>query len=318
MSHFLTKIVGGQRSFCLSLCVTVFVAVLTGCNAPSSPSASAGGQGPRVVTSTTIFADFVRQVGRGRLASVDSIVQAGVDVEDYDPKPENIKNVAQADLVVYNGLALDRWITKLVQGAKAGVSTLVLSDGLPVLGKGESEDEDINKNGNPHFWLDVQYAKTYVQKIRDRLTALDPQGGPVYAQNTTAYLAQLDQLDASITQQVAKIPPANRKLVTFHDAFPYLAARYGFLLVGVIAPSSGQEPSPVELAELVKKVKAANVRAVFSEAQFSPRLMQTLAQEAGVRTVVTDLYNDSLGDPPADSYIGMMQHNIQQIVQALK
>ena len=309
---------GRQRSLHLILITIVVAALLAGCDAPSSPSASAGGQGPRVVASTTIFADFVRQVGRGRLGSVESIVQAGVEVEDYDPKPENIKNIAQADLVVYNGLALDRWVPKLVQGAKAGVATLVLSDGLPVLGKGESEDEDINGNGNPHFWLDVQYAKTYVQKIRDRLTALDPQGGPVYAQNTTAYIAQLDQLDASIKQQVAKIPPANRKLVTFHEAFPYFGTRYGFQLIGVITPSVGQEPSPAELADLVKAVKAANVRAVFSEAQFSPRLTQTLAQEAGVQKVVTDLYNDSLGDPPADSYIGMMQYNIQQIVQALK
>ena len=309
----------------------VLAALLTGCSAPSapsanqgapatggSPSASVGGQGPRVVTSTTIFADFVGQVGRGRLASVDSIVEAGIEVEDYEPKPENVKNIAQADLVVYNGLALDRWIPKLVQSAKAGISTLVLSDGLPVLGKGESEDEDINASGNPHFWLDVQYAKTYVQKIRDRLTVLDPQGGPVYAQNTTAYLAQLDQLDASIQQQVATIPPTNRQLVTFHEAYPYLAKRYGFQLVGVITPSVGQEPSPAELAELVEKVKAAKVKAVFSEAQFSPRLIQTLAQEAGVQKVVTDLYNDSLGDPPADSYVGMMQYNIQHIVQALK
>jgi ABC-type Zn uptake system ZnuABC Zn-binding protein ZnuA len=106
-------------------------------------------------------------------------------------------------------------------------------------------------------------------------------------------------------------------LVTFHEAFPYFAARYGFQLIGVITPSPGQEPSAGELARLIDTVKAARVKAVFSEAQFSPKLTQTLAQEAGVQEVVSDLYNDSLGDPPVDSYLGMMRYNVQRIVQAL-
>jgi zinc/manganese transport system substrate-binding protein/manganese/iron transport system substrate-binding protein len=124
-------------------------------------------------------------------------------------------------------------------------------------------------------------------------------------------------LDAWIRQQVATIPPDDRKLVTFHDAYPYFAARYGFQLIGVITPSPGQEPSAGELAALVQTVKAAHVKAVFGEAQFSPKLTQTLADEAGVQRVVTDLYNDSLGDPPADTYLGMMRYNVERIVQAL-
>ena len=107
----------------------------------------------------------------------------------------------------------------------------------------------------------------------------------------------------------------NRKLVTFHDAFPYFAAHYGFELVGVILPNVGQEPSAAELAALVDKVKAANVKAVFSEAQFSPELAHTLAQEAGITTVVTTLYNDTVGPPPNDTYLKMMAWNIDQIVQ---
>ena len=273
--------------------------------------------GPRIVTSTTIFADMVRQVGGDHLASIRSIVPAGVDVEDYEPTPQDLQAVSQADLLVMNGLALDRWVPKLVQSANPGITTLVLSDGLPVLGVGTSEDEDIAQNGNPHFWLDPQYAKAYVQKIHDQLVSIDPDGTALYDANTTSYLAQLDELDQWIQQQVATIPPDNRKLVTFHEAYPYFAARYGFQLVGVITPSPGQEPSAGELAQLVRTVKAAQVKAVFSEAQFSPRLTQTLAQEAGVQQVVTDLYNDSLGDPPADTYIGMMRYNVERIVQAL-
>jgi manganese/iron transport system substrate-binding protein len=273
--------------------------------------------GPRVVTSTTIFADLVRQVGGDRLGSIRSVVPAGVDVEDYEPTPQDLQAVSQANLLVMNGLALDRWVPRLTQAANPSVPTLVLSDGLPVLGVGTSEDEDIGQNGNPHFWLDPQYARVYVEKIHDQLVSIDPDGAATYDANTTSYLVKLDELDQWIQQQVATIPPDNRKLVTFHEAYPYFAARYGFQLVGVITPSPGQEPSAGELAQLVQTVKAAQVKAVFSEAQFSPRLTQALAQEAGVQQVVTDLYNDSLGDPPADTYLGMMRYNVERMVQAL-
>ena len=273
--------------------------------------------GPHVVTSTTVFADLVQQVGGDRLSGVQSVVPAGVDVEDYEPKPSDLQAVAQANLLVMNGLALDRWVPKLVQSANPAVTTLVLSNGLPVLGVGASEDEDIAQNGNPHFWLDPQYAKVYVQRIHDQLVSIDPDGAGIYDANTASYLTQLDELDEWIQQQVATLPADQRKLVTFHEAYPYFAARYGFQLIGVITPSPGQEPSAGELAQLVQTVKAAQVKAVFSEAQFSPKLTQTLAQEAGVQQVVADLYNDSLGDPPADTYIGMMRYNVERIVQAL-
>lgn len=275
------------------------------------------GPGPRVVASTTVLADFVRQVGGGRLGGVRSVVPAGVDVEDYEPRPEDLQALGQSSLLVTNGLALDRWVPRLVQAANPSVSTLVLSDGLPVLGVGASEDQDIAQNGNPHFWLDPHYAKIYVQRIHDQLVNLDPEGASTYELNMAAYLAQLDDLDQWIQQQVALVPPDSRKLVTFHEAFPYFAARYGFQLIGVITPSPGQEPSAGELAQLIEVVKAAHVKAVFSEAQFSPRLTQTLAQEAGIQEVVSDLYSDSLGDPPVDSYLGMMRYDVQRIVQAL-
>ena len=167
-----------------------------------------------------MLADLVRQVGAGRIASVSSIVPAGVDVEDYNPTPADLRSVASANLLVMNGLALDRWVPKLADSAHPGLPTLVLSDGLPLLSDGGEP--------NPHLWLDVTLARAYVQKIHDRLVADDPQGGATYDANTTAYLAQLDALDAWITQQVQTLPPERRKLVTFHDAYPYFAARYGF------------------------------------------------------------------------------------------
>jgi manganese/iron transport system substrate-binding protein len=297
----------------LIIATLLSVAGLWSASAQVSPTSA----GPRVITSTTVFADMVKQVGGERLSAVRSIVPAGVDVEDYEPTPGDLQAASEANLLVMNGLALDRWVPRLVQAANPGITMLVLSDNLPVLGVGTSEDQDVGQNGNPHFWLDPRYAKVYVQKIHDELVSLDPDGSATYDANTTAYLAQLDDLDAWIQQQVSTIPAENRKLVTFHEAYPYFAARYGFELIGVISPSPGQEPSAGDLAQLIDSVRAAHVKAVFSEAQFSPKLTQTLADEAGVQEVVTDLYNDSLGNPPADSYIGMMRFNVGRIVQAL-
>jgi ABC-type Zn uptake system ZnuABC Zn-binding protein ZnuA len=303
----------GTVGLFLTILTFAAAAVLPRALAQSAPPAGA----PRVVTSTTVFADMVKQVGSHRLAAVRSIVPAGVDVEDYEPTPDDLQAISQANLLVMNGLALDRWIPKLVQAANPGITTLVLSDGLPVLGVATSDDEDIAQNGNPHFWLDPQYAKVYVRKIHDALVTVDADGSATYDANTTAYLGQLDDLDAWIQQQVATIPAENRKLVTFHEAYPYFAARYGFQLIGVITPSPGQDPSAGELAQLIDSVKAAHVKAVFSEAQFSAKLTQTLADEADVQQVVADLYNDSLGDAPADSYIGMMRYNVGRMVEAL-
>ncbi len=315
MTHLFTsrRVVYGTVGALLTIVALLAGSLLPRALAQSAPPAA----GPRVVASTTVFADMVKQVGGDRVAAVRSMVPAGVDVEDYEPTPDDLRALSQADMLVMNGLALDRWVPKLVQAANPGITTLVLSDGLPVLGVGTSDDEDIAQNGNPHFWLDPQYAKVYVRKIHDELVALDPDGSATYDANTTAYLAQLDELDAWIQQQVATIPAENRKLVTFHEAYPYFAARYGFQLIGVITPSPGQDPSAGELAQLVDRVKAAHVKAVFSEAQFSPKLTQTLADEAGVQQVIADLYNDSLGDPPADSYVGMMRYDVGRMVQAL-
>ena len=227
MSQKRTGVIDRRRAVYLGLCAALVLGVVLAVRLVTPDPAPRSTTAPRVVASTTVFADMVRQVGGERLASVRSVVPAGVDVEDYQPTPGDLKAVAEADLFVMNGLALDRWVPKMVQSANPGVATLVLADGLPVLDVGDSSDQDIAQNGNPHLWLDPQLAKLYVQRIHDRLVQIDPQGAPAYDANTSAYLAQLDDLDGWIQQQVATIPPDNRKLVTFHEAYPYFAARYG-------------------------------------------------------------------------------------------
>jgi ABC-type Zn uptake system ZnuABC Zn-binding protein ZnuA len=277
----------------------------------ASPSASAAGNALKVVTTTTVFADIVQNVGGGRVAAT-SIIPPGVGPEDYEPKPNDAKRLADAQLIVSNGVGLDNFLDKLLASGTAGQTPkLVLGDGIPVI--------TVDRKANPHFWLDPTLVKQYyLPAIAAKLKELDPSGAATYDANLASYGASLDSLDTELKGKVATIPAANRKLVTFHDAFPYFAKHYGFEIIGVVLQNVGQDPSAAELAALVDKVKAAHVNAVFSEAQFSPKLTQTLAQEAGIKSVVTTLYNDALGPPPADTYLGLMRWNVDQIVTALK
>jgi ABC-type Zn uptake system ZnuABC Zn-binding protein ZnuA len=281
----------------------------------SSPS-PAGGR-TSVVATTTVLADLAAQVA-GPDATVDALAPAGASIEDFAPKPEDAKRIANARVILVNGLALDRWVEPLLRNASKDARIVTLSDDLPRLGVGESANPDINAHGNPHYWFDVKYAKVYVERIRDALVATDASHSAGYQSRATVYLAELDRLDAEIKTNVTQIPPARRKLVTSHDAFPYYAAAYGLSVVGFTQPEEGKEPSPAELAALVELVKMEQVPAIFSEAQVSPRLAETLAREAGVKTIVTDLPTDSVGAPPADSYVGMMRVVTDKIVQALR
>ncbi len=303
--------------------LAVLAILLAACQSAASPSPTTSpnsGSGPgdspataavRVVTTTTIFADIVHAVGGDRV-TVTSIIPAGVGPEDYEPKPDDARRISDATLIVSNGVGLDDFLENLIASGAAGQTPrLVLGEGIPAL--------TVDGEPNPHFWLDPTLVKHYyLPKIVARLSELDPADKATYEANAAAYGSQLDALDAELKAKIQEIPQANRKLVTFHDAFPYFARHYGFEIVGVMLENVGQEPTAADLAALVDNVKAAHVKAVFSEAQFSPKLSQTLAQEAGVASVVTTLYNDALGPAPADTYLGVMRWNVDEIVKALK
>lgn len=290
------------------LAVAAMAAVGACSSGPASPSAPAG---LAIVATTTVFADIVSNVAGDR-ASVASIIPPGVGPEDYEPKPDDAKKLGGADLIVSNGVGLDDFLDRVVASSTGGdAPRLVLGDGIPPI--------VVDGEDNPHFWLDPTLVRDhYLPAIVAKLGTIDPAGAAAYQANADAYAAELTALDADLAKEVETIPIDNRKLVTFHDAFPYFARHYGFEVVGVILANPGQEPSAGELAKLVETVKAAGVKAVFSEAQFSPGLAKTLAQEAGITKVVTTLYNDALGPAPADTYVGLMRWNMAQITEALR
>jgi ABC-type Zn uptake system ZnuABC Zn-binding protein ZnuA len=298
----------GHRRLGAPTLLMLFVSITACGPAPTSSSGLI-----RVVTTTTVFADMVASVG-GNLVEVTSLVPKNGDVHTFEPKPADIRAVAQADLLVMNGLGLDDWLEKTIANAsKKGTALLKLGVdlGVPLL-PGEEPGTQ-----NPHLWLDVKYARQYVDRIVVALQAADPAHSDEYQGQGAAYQARLDELDGWVRGQIASIPEANRKIVTFHDAFPYYAREYGITIVGVAVQAPGQDPSAGDTAALVEAIRAAGVKAIFSEAQFPAKLVEQLAGETGTK-VVADLYDDSLGDPPVTTYEAVVRWDTQQLVDALR
>ena len=259
----------------------------------------------RVVTSLEIFADMVRNVGGDRV-DVAALLPPGADPHTFELAPNDAADIARAEIVFMNGLDLERSIEDVIRNSAEG-PVIELAEGLPVIEGGGGA-------GNPHLWLDVRHAALYVERIRDELVAIDPAGSATYEANAAAYLERLGDLDRELEAAVESIPAANRKLVTFHDAYPYLAARYGLEVVAVAVPSPGQEPSAQAVADLVRKLEDENVPAAFKEPQFSAEVLEQAASEAGVR--VLDLLSDAYIEG-VDSYVELMEFNIRQLQEGL-
>ena len=269
----------------------------------------------KVITTTTIFADMVRQVGGDRV-SVESLVPRGGEVHTFDPTPGDIRRITEADLAFRNGLGLDDWLASLIEDAGTTAPLVALGEDLPgtTLIEGEAGSGEAV---NPHLWMNVAYGSRYAERIAEQLTKVDPAGAAVYRTGLAGYQARLAALDADARDELGSIPEASRTVVSFHDAFPYFAAAYGLTVDGTIVDAPGQDPSAGAIAALVDAIRTHGVKAIFAEAQFNPDLGQTIASETGA-TVVASLYTDSVGEPPQDTYESMMRWNVDQVVAALK
>lgn len=282
--------------------------------AGATPGASPSGA-VRVITTMSVLTDMVRQVGGERVA-VENIIPIGAGPEDYQPTPADAQKIAQADLLLYNGFGLEEWLDNLFKSAaRPDMPMVAAAQGLTPLDVGGEEFRE----GNPHFWLSAANGARYVQTIRDALVRVDPQGQATYTRNAARYTQELTALHEELKRTAAGLAPERRKLVTNHDAFPYFAEAYGFTVVGNVLGNPEAEPSAGDIAALVQRIKRENVRAIFTEAQFSPRLTDTIAREAGV-TVVASVYTDTLGDSASGitSYADMLRYDMKTIVDSLK
>ena len=274
-----------------------------------------------VAASTSVIADFVKAVGGARV-SVVTVVPANADTHTYQPATGDVKKLSLARTLFVNGANLEPWLPKL-QGAVQGVNVVTLSKGIKLRQASELDKEGLSAKGafDPHAWWNPLNAAAYVKTIQAELTRLDPAGKTAYARNAASYTRQLLALDSYASQQFAGIPAAQRQLVTNHDALGYLAARYGLTVVGQVIGglSTEREPSAQELATLVRRVRAAHVRAIFTENTVNARLAQALSDETGVK-IAPPLYTDALGAPGSegDSYLKAFRHDVDVIVKALK
>lgn len=290
--------------------VLTLLLILTACGSPSA----SGTDGLNVLASTTFLADITRNIA-GERAQVESLLPVGADPHAYQPAPSDVAKIAEAGLLVLNGLEYEHFIEPLLENAGGAAAVVEASAGLS-----PREDSGSEHGVDPHMWLDPVLVVSYVETIRDGLISVDPQGAETYRANAQAYIAQLQELDAWIVDQVSLVPQGRRLLVTNHEAVGYFAQRYGFTLIGTVLPGPSTEAgtSAQEMAALIEQIKAEQVPAIFLGEVENPDLALQIAAESGAK-VVTDLYFESLTEgAPAATYIDMMKHDVSRIVEALK
>jgi len=265
----------------------------------------------KVLATTTQVGDFARAIG-GERASVTQILRPDDDPHDYEPNANDSKNAAAAQVVFKNGVGLDDWLDKIITNSGTKATVIDLSQGIKLrAGKDDSE-----KAGDPHIWHSTDNAKLIVANIEKGLEQVDPAGKEYYQSQLKSYQQQLDDLKAQINGIFGTVAPANRQLVTNHDAFGYFADEFGITIVGQIIPnfSDAAQPTPQEINNLIKNIKAANVKAIFTETTINPKVAQQVAQAAGIK-IYSNLYGDALGAPGSegDTYLKMELSNAKNM-----
>ena len=275
----------------------------------------------RVVTTVAPITSIVENVA-GNRARVTGIVPEGVNSHTFRPAPSIARTMARADLIILNGLNLEIPTLKLARANKRPETSILLLADHTVAEQNYVFDFSFPEDQgypNPHLWPDPVHVMNYARLVRDALIDADPGGRAVYEANTERCLKQLRALHRAIAATVATVPPGNRRLLTYHDSWPYFAKRYGFTVIGAVQPSSFTEPSPREVARLIDQLKRERLPAVFGSALFPSPVLQQIAREAKTKFIGSLRDDDLPGDAgdPVHSYTGMMLANIRTIVTAL-
>lgn len=303
--------------FILLVASVVACAYATAPAPTSAPSAKPDAKLRVVATTTQVSA--LTQIVAGNKIAFTGILRANVDAHEYEPTPEDTRNFANAQVILTNGVGLEVWLQKLIKNSGTYAAVAEMSRGISIR---TAKDSQGKEEQDPHIWHSIPNAIIMLNNIRDELAKQDPTNAETYKANAAAYEAKLNDLDKYITAQISTIPEANRKLVTNHDSFGYYVERYHLTFVGAIIPSmdTNYQPSPKELTDLVKAIKAQKAKAIFLEASIKPTLAKQIAQEAGVIVVDGALYGDSLGPPGsgAETLDGMMKANTDLLVKNLK
>ena len=276
--------------------------LLAGCRT-APPKAS---KQVRIVTTIGVLADWARQVGGDRV-EVTSLLSGNESPHTYEIKPVDVKTVADARILFRVGLGLEEWLDPAIENS--GNKRLVVVDaatGVTGIVAGDAED----KYGNPHVWLDPEYVKVGIENLVRDLVKLDPKGESLYRAREAAYYVQLDSLSAAIVAGFSSL--SDKRLITYHDAWPYFARRFGLDIVATIEPIPGQEPSAKQLARMVDLIRHEHIRVVTTEPQLPSALPDMLARETGVKVVSLNPLESEGG------YIAALGKSAAAIADALK
>lgn len=296
--------------------ISLVLILLTGCASPATSAPTQGGK-LKVVATTTILGDVVGAIGADTI-DLSVLLPTGIDPHGFEPTPQDVTRVADADLIFANGAGLEEFLAPLLENAGAGDKTVSVSEGIDLLESSGQADE--HASSDPHVWMDPNNVSIWAEAIQTALSEADPANASVYEANARAYKEQLHTLDGWVWEQVNQIPAENRKLVTDHLVFAYFTKRYGFEQVGAIVPgySTLAQPAAQDLAALEDAIRALHVRAVFVGNTVNPALSRRVSEDTGTRLVF--LYTGSLSEPggPASTYIELIRYNVNAIVEALK
>lgn len=308
-----------------------FAALATLAVASTSPSWAADKL--KVVASFTILGDMVRNVG-GEHVALTTLVGPDGDAHVFEPTPADARTLAEADLVIVNGLGFEGWIDRLVKASGYKGPVVVASEGIAALkaeedhghGHGDAhgsdekseKDEDHHEGEfDPHGWQDLANGRLYVVNIARALAAADTAHADDYRRRAEAYDRELVALDRDIRSRLDAVPADRRKVITSHDAFQYLGRAYGIDFHAPVGLSTEDEPSAGEVAALIRQMRDEGIRVLFVDNITDPRLVQQLAREADA-VIGGTLYSDSLSGPtgPAPTYLDMFRHNVSEIAKA--
>jgi ABC-type Zn uptake system ZnuABC Zn-binding protein ZnuA len=312
-----------RRLLYIYLMLLLSVLMLAACSASPEDTGPADDR-LNVVATTTLVGDIVRNIG-GEQIDLSVLLPVGADPHNFEPTPKDVALVSDADLIFTNGAGLENFMNRLLENAGGQAAIISLSDGLELIPATEEEDhagetETDHEDDDPHVWMDPANVQHWVKRIERTLSEADPANAAVYKANAQAFRQELIELDGWISQQIAEVPQANRKIVSDHVVFGYFAKRYGFEQVGAVIPSISTlaAPSAQELADLVDMINKLGVKAIFVDSAVNPALAQRIAGDTGIQLIPVYSGSLSAADGPAATYLDFMRANVSAIIQALR
>lgn len=308
----------------------------------------------KIVTSFSILADMAKNVAGSR-ATITSLVGPDADAHVFEPGPADVAMLAEADVLIINGLGFEPWLVRLAASAKSKAKFVTASYGVKPIeldephhhghghghshghnhghshghghGHGHGHSHSHDKDGHPavphdfdpHAWQDLRNGVIYVRNIADALAEKDPANATLYLANAESYITELKKLHEWAQAEIGRLPKEKRKVITTHDAFGYFSKAYGVEFLSPAGIGTASDPSAETLARLVDQMRRENIRALFMENMGNPRMMETIARETGIEDGGT-LYSDALSAPggPAPTYVAMFRHNVPALIEAMQ